>query len=100
MKGVKGYTHVYRARPVGDRTQWTPLMHTLMKNAADPMDGAPFSAPVIGTRLTKRVMSPTFTVQGVTVTVHTRYDKADRAIHSIAVGGSSSVLSEPTVPHD
>lgn len=100
MTGVRGYTHVYRARPVADRTHWTPLMHVLMKNAADPADASPFSAPAIGIRLSRAHMSRTFDAGGATVTVRTRYDRSGRAVHSFAIGARTIVLSEPTTPHD
>ena len=96
IKGVKGYRYIYAARPVSNRTKWTPLMKTVMSNAANPDDGTPFSVPVIQANFDKSRMPATFILGGSSVSLTSRYAENGLNHHAFKVGNQTTVLSEPS----
>lgn len=100
MNGIKGYAYAYAAEPVGDRRSWTPLMRTVMENAANPQDASPFSAPVVAATFAQSLLPRTFPVAGASMTLSTRYDaKSDRMLYSFRQGSKTIIFSEPATPH-
>lgn len=98
MKSIKGYRYVYLAEPTADKTRWTPLMKTLAKIAANPEDGSPFSAAVVGAQFDKPSIPASFTANGVPMTMQTRADtKSGRIIYTFTRGGKKVELSENTI---
>lgn len=95
MKSVRGYRYVYAAQPVADRRRWTPLMKTLARIAADPADGSPFSAAVVGAQFDRPTLPASFTANGVPMTLRTRFDATSgRIIHTFTRGADRIEFSE------
>jgi hypothetical protein len=97
MKSIKGYRYVYVANPTSDKKLWTPTMKTLAQIAANPDDGSPFSAAVVGAQFDKPTIPASFTANGVPMTMQTRADtKSGRVIYSFTRGGKKVEISEDT----
>jgi hypothetical protein len=95
MKSIKGYRYIYVAHPTSDKKFWTPLMKTLAQIAANPDDGSPFSAAVVGAQFDKPTIPASFTANGVPMTIQTRSDtKRGRIIHTFTRGGKKVDISE------
>lgn len=95
MKGIKGHSYVYAARPIDDKTRWTPLMKTVMTNAANPDDASPFSVPVIQARFDEPRIPANFTAEGATVSLQTRQDVNGTSYYAFKLGNRTITLSEP-----
>lgn len=97
MKSVKGYRYIYVASPTSDKKLWTPTMKTLAQIAANPEDGSPFSAAVVGARFDKPTIPASFTANGTPMTMQTRSDtKSGRTIYTFTRGGKKVEISEDT----
>jgi hypothetical protein len=97
MKSIKGYRYIYVANPISDKKLWTPMMKTLAHIAANPEDGSPFSAGVVGARFDKPTILASFTANGVPMTMQTRSDTTSgRIIYTFTRGGKKVELSEDT----
>lgn len=95
MKSVKGYRYMYTAQPTPDKQRWTPLMKTLMDNAANPGDGSPFSAAAVATQFNKPVTPNAFTVGGTAVSLQRRTDKkTGRLVYEFTQAGNKVEFSE------
>lgn len=76
MKSIKGYRYIY---------------------VANPEDGSPFSAAVIGAQFDKPTIPASFAANGVPVTMQTRSDtKSSRIIYTFTRGGNKVEISEDT----
>lgn len=91
MKSVKGYRYIYAAQPTPDKQRWTPLMKTLMENAAHADDGSPFSAAAVATQFDKAVTPNAFTIGGAPVSLQSRTDKKTGRLVYVFTQGSSKV---------
>ncbi|MFS2025014.1 hypothetical protein ACL58G_17200 [Massilia sp. GER05] len=97
MKSIKGYRYIYVAAPTSDKKLWTPVMKTLAQIAANPEDGSPFSAAVVGARFDKPTILASFTANGVPMTMQTRSDTTSgRIIYTFTRGGKKVEMSEDT----
>jgi hypothetical protein len=97
MKSIKGYRYIYVASPISDKKLWTPMMKTLAQIAANPEDGSPFSAAVVGARFDKPTIQASFNANGAPMTMQTRSDtKSGRIIYTFTRGGKKVELSEDT----
>ncbi|SDD67863.1 hypothetical protein SAMN05428966_105148 [Massilia sp. PDC64] len=73
------------------------MITTLAHIAANPEDGSPFSAAVIGALFDKPTILASSTANGVPMTVQTRSDtKSGRIIHTFTRGGIKVEISEDT----
>jgi hypothetical protein len=97
MKSIKGYRYIYVANPTSDKKLWTPTMKTLAQIAANPEDGSPFSAAVVGARFDKPMIPASFTANGVPMTMQTHSDtKSGRIIYTFTRSGKKVEISEDT----
>jgi hypothetical protein len=97
MKSFKGYRYIYVANPTSGKKHWTATMKTLAQIAANPEDGSPFSAGVVGVRFDKPTIPASFTANGVPMTMQTRSDtKSARTIYTFTRGGKKVEISEAT----
>jgi hypothetical protein len=97
MKSIKGYRYFYVANPTSEKRLWTPMMKTLARIAANPDDGSPFSAAVVGAQFDKSTIPASFTANGVPMTMQTRSDTTSgRIIYTFTRGGKKVEISENT----
>ena len=95
MKSVRGYRYIYAAQPTADRQRWTPLMKTLARNASNPDDASPFSAPVVAAQFDKPTIPASFSAGGTAISLQVRMDrKSGRMVYAFTHGSGKVEFSE------
>jgi hypothetical protein len=95
MKSINGYRYIYVAQPTADQGRWTPLMKTFARMAAGPDYGVPFSAAAVSAQFDRAIVSPSFTANGVPMTLQTRFNrKSDRIFYTFTRGVARMELSK------
>lgn len=101
MKSVKGAAFIYEAVPI-EPSAWSRDFKVIMANDRNPEDGSPYSAAVVGVRLSDdKDRKHLFKAGADDVAVAVTYPRDKNTIrYEFKVNGKRTIMTEMSQPHD